>query len=156
MKSKRTDEIIIEEEIKSEDNDPIVPQVNINVPVEQPKDDLVSDKELLDTFSEITDNLREDRKQTDDFINKFADMVLNEGDASNSSKEALVNLLKIKSDLADKMAKIADLKTRIRLKERDTFPRYLAVNQTNTITTNGRSRAMLDEINKRNKDNDES
>jgi len=60
-------------------------------------------------------------------------MVINEGDATSASKEALVNLVKIKSETADKMTKIADLMTRIKLKERDTFPRYLAAQQKNTI-----------------------
>ena len=52
-------------------------------------------------------------------------MVLNGGDASTSSKEALVNLLKIKSDTADKMAKIADLMTRLKMKERSTYELWM-------------------------------
>jgi len=61
----------------------------------------------------------------DELLGKFCDMVINDGDASNASKEALVNLVKLKTDTADKMTKIADLMTRIKLKERDTYKPYL-------------------------------
>jgi hypothetical protein len=61
-------------------------------------------------------------------------MVLNDGDASSATKEAMVNVLKSKADITDKMAKIADLMTRIKLKDKDTFPRYLAAHQHNNVT----------------------
>jgi len=69
-------------------------------------------------------------------------------DASSASKEAIVNLLKIKTDTADKMAKIADLMTRIKLKERDTFPRYLAAQQNNKVIIEGSKREMIKSLNK--------
>jgi hypothetical protein len=37
----------------------------------------------------------------------------------------------MKTDTADKIIKIADLMTRIKLKERNTFPKYLAPQVTN-------------------------
>ena len=156
MKSKETEEVIIEESSEKAD-DPLVPQMNINVPAEQPKEELITDKELITAYDEVVTNLKEDRKQAEDFITKLADMVFNEGDASNSSKEALVNMFKTKSDIADKLIKIADLKTRIKLKERDTFPKFLAVHQNNTINNspNTRNRALIEEITRRNKDNEE-
>ena len=85
-------------------------------------------------------------------------MVMNEGDASSASKEAIVNLLKIKSDTSDKMAKIADLRTRMKMKERDTFPRYLAAQQNNKIIIEGSKREMIKSINKltARKNNDKS
>jgi hypothetical protein len=75
-------------------------------------------------------------------------MVMNDGDASSASKEAIVNLLKIKSDISDKKAKIADLETRIKLKEKDTFPRYLAAHQQNNVVIEGSKREMIKSINK--------
>jgi len=109
---------------------------------------LISDDALLGVYAEIMGNLRDDRKELDEYISTFANMVLNDGDATTSSKEALVNLVKIKSDIPDKMAKVADLMTRIKLKERDTFPRYLAAHQNNTINIGegGSKRALLEAI----------
>jgi hypothetical protein len=75
-------------------------------------------------------------------------MVINDGDASSASKEAIVNLMKIKSDTADKMSKVADLMTRIKLKDKDTFPRYLAAQQNNKVVIEGSKRDLLKSINK--------
>jgi anthranilate phosphoribosyltransferase len=52
-------------------------------------------------------------------------MVLNDGDSSTASKEALVNLLKTKIETSDRMSKIADLMTRIKLKQPDTYQPWM-------------------------------
>jgi hypothetical protein len=52
-------------------------------------------------------------------------MVLNDGDSSTASKEALVNLLKVKMDASDRMTRIADLMTRIKLKQPDTYQPWM-------------------------------
>jgi hypothetical protein len=98
-----------DELVKSEENLPtIAPGGHL---------DLVSDEDLLGMYDEIMSNLREDRNQTSELLDEFAEMVINGGDASNASKEALVNLVRHKLDTADKMTKIAELKTRIKLKQ---------------------------------------
>lgn len=131
----------------------MIPQMNVNVP-ELPSENItsniVSDEELVGIYSEIMGCIREDRQQVAGFIDTMAEMVINEGDATSSSKEALVNLVKIKSDMTDKMSKVADLMTRIKLKDKDTFPKYLAANQNNTININeGTSRrAIIEAVNK--------
>lgn len=133
----------------------IVPSMNLpisNTPQEQdPTSNLVSDDQLVEVYNEVLDNIRQDRKQVEDFINNFADLVINEGDSTSASKEALVNLVKIKSDMSDKMSKIADLMTRIKLKDKDTFPRYLAASQNNTININSGNtkRQLLESLNKK-------
>lgn len=83
------------------------------------KEDIVSDEMLLGIYSEILDNVRQDRGEIDEYLGRFADMVINEGDATTSSKEAVVNLMKMKTDQSDKMSKIADLMTRVKMKEKD-------------------------------------
>ena len=85
---------------------------------EQPKDAtmLIPDDKYLNLLDEIADNIREDRKQVSDYIDNMADMVINDGDPSSATKEALVNLVKVKTDLQDKMVKIADLMTRLKSK----------------------------------------
>ena len=78
---------------------------------------LVSDEALMGVYGEILTKLRDDRKQTSELVDTFSEMVINEGDSSTSSKEALVNLVKHKTDTVDKMAKIAELMTRVKLKQ---------------------------------------
>lgn len=141
----------------------VIPQMNVGMPVSEiivddDRKNIISDGELLGIYSEIMDCIREDRKQVSDFIDTMAEMVINDGDATSSSKESLVNLVKIKSDMADKMGKVADLMTRIKLKEKDTFPKYLAANQNNTINiSEGASRrSLIEAINKAKKKKDEN
>ena len=128
----------------------LLPTMNVgkNMIETEEKECIVSDEQVIDLYDEILENCRKDRESADEVLANFIDMVMNEGDASSASKEAIVNLLKIKSDTSDKMSKIADLMTRIKLKERDTFPRYLAAQQNNKIIIEGSKREMIKTINK--------
>jgi hypothetical protein len=143
-----------------EDIQKLIPSMNLNLqkPGDMPQDvsALVSDTALLTMMGEVAEFVRKDRDEIDQYMARFADMVFNEGDPTTSSKEALVNLIKMKSDTADKMSKVLDLMTRIKLKEKDTFPRYLAAHQNNTINIGdgGGKRALLEAINKAQKDKD--
>jgi len=93
---------------------------------EAPKDiSIVSDDALLGVYGEIMDNLRSDREQVSELLDTFSNMVLNDGDSTTSSKEALVNLLKTKIEASDKMTRIADLMTRIKLKQPDTYQPWM-------------------------------
>ena len=128
----------------------VIPAMNLSVPTEENNvlSNLVSDDQLLGIYGEIIDNLRQDRKDIDELLANFVEMVINDGDPSAASKEAVVNLVKIKSDTSDKMAKVADLMTRVKLKEQNTFPRYLAANQNNTINigNGGKATALRTEL----------
>lgn len=140
--------------------DELLPSMNVNL-ANKPDDAepaLIGDEMLLGIYGEILDNLRADRSEIDEFLQSIADMVINGGDATSASKEALVQLVKTKTETADKMAKIADLMTRVKLKEKDTFPRYLAASQNNTINIgdSGQKRALLEAINKVKRDESES
>lgn len=86
---------------------------------------IVSDEALLDVYGEIMNNLRSDRSQVAELVDTFSNMVVNEGDSSTSSKEALINLLKTKIEASDKMSRIADLMTRIKLKQPDTYQPWM-------------------------------
>lgn len=116
--------------------------------IEPPQECIVADEQILGLYDEILADCRKDSTSVDEALANFLDMVMNEGDASSASKEAIVNLLKIKSDIADKKAKVADLMTRIKLKERDTYPRYLAAQQNNKVVIEGSKREMIKSINK--------
>ena len=115
---------------------------------QETQDCIVEDNTLLDLYDEILDNARRDRDSVDEILVNFIDMVINDGDSSSASKEAIVNLMKIKSDTSDKMTKVADLMTRIKLKERDTFPRYLAAQQNSKVVIESSKREMIKQISK--------
>jgi hypothetical protein len=110
---------------------------------------IVSDENLLGIYEEIMLNLRSDRGQISDLVNTFSNMVINDGDSSTSSKEALVNLIKTKIDATDKMSKIADLMTRIKLKQPDTYQPWMggkkkeSVNTINIYDSSGINRKSL-------------
>lgn len=95
---------------------------------------IISDNNLLGVYDEIMNNLRSDRNQVSELVDTFCNMVVNDGDSSTSSKEALVNLIKVKIDASDKMSKIADLMTRIKLKQPDTYQPWMGKKESgNTI-----------------------
>lgn len=132
----------------------LIPQMNMNLPASPAPEDekIIPDVKLVGLYDEILSNVRKDRDEINSMIDNFSDMVFNSGDGSSASKEALVNLIKIKLDTSDKMSKIADLMTRVR--GTNTFPKYLAQNQNNTINiqnkklTPAEKRALLSENNK--------
>src|SRR5690606_18819706 len=103
----------VEEIVSSQDeNIPILQDVN-NFPVAELDDEpkglaIIENDTLLKVYDEILDNLRSDVKQASELLDNFANMVINDGDSSTASKEALVNLLKTKIEATDKMTKVAD------------------------------------------------
>jgi len=118
-----------------------LPQLNMNVNIpEQKKEEIVKSEQLIGYYNEILDDIREDRKEIDEVLKSFLEMVMNEGDATTSSKEALVNLLKMKTDQADKKTRIVDLLMRAFLKDKDTFPKYLGAKQENFFNISDGSR----------------
>ena len=121
------------------------------VPVENNSGELsiISDEMLLGIYGEILDNIRQDRVQIDSYVNEFAEMVINTGDASSASKEALVNLVRAKMDASDKMSKVADLITRLKMKDTNTFKPYMNKgNNTINIIENssGKSKSAIMKI----------
>jgi hypothetical protein len=122
---------------ENKDLEKLIPQLNVNLPANQDQQEekvLIPDDVWMGWCSEILNNCRQDRQELDDIKNNLVEMVMNEGDPSSATKEALTKCLEIKSNIADKMTKVLDLATRVKLKDRDTFPRYLAAHQNNTIT----------------------
>lgn len=125
-----------------------------SVVVTQPDivDSPVTDSDLHEIYSEILDDIRSDRNEINSLLNSFVEMVLNEGDSSSASKEAVVNLIKVKSDLADKKTKIADLMTTLRLKDKSISK--VTANQTNHIHITDK-RNLIESLTKYKKDKKE-
>jgi hypothetical protein len=156
VESETVEQELVEETFEDEfdelEIDSLIPNMSsmssISEITEPEKECIVKDEDVIDLYDEILQNCRKDRESVGEVLANFLDMVMNEGDASSASKEAIVNLLKINTDVNDKMAKIADLRTRMKLKEKDTFPRYLAAQQNNKVVIEGSKREMLKTINK--------
>lgn len=127
-------------ELVEEDLEGIFPPMNVAGPTQQVSDAamLISDQQYLGVLEEIMVCIRDDRKQVSDYIDNMADMVINDGDTTTATKEALVNLVKIKTDLQDKMLKAADLMTRLKLKNTYAYsgPHMNAIQQ-NNLNING-------------------
>ena len=122
----------------------LLPQLNLNVNLstETPKEELVKPEQLVSCYTNILSDITENTKEIDETLKNFIEMVMNEGDATTSSKEAVVNLLKMKADQVDKKTKVFDLLMRAHLKETDQFPRYM-VKQENTIKVEGSRKGKL-------------
>lgn len=134
----------------TEQIDQYIPAMNVSMPnpVDDQGPELIADEVLVGIYCEILDTIRQDRVEVSDIINNFCEMVMNQGDSSNGSKEAIVSLIKTKLDSADKMVKVADLMTRVKLKDKDTFPRYLTAKQENTINIgDGGKKELLKRLN---------
>lgn len=99
------------------------PQMNVALP-EKPPEQVpcpVTDEMLLGVYDEALDNIRTDRKEIDGLLANFVEMVINEGDSTTASKEALVKLVELKLETSEKITRVADLMTRVKLKERNTY-----------------------------------
>lgn len=115
------EEISKNRELSMEELDEFTPKMNVTLPDQPQKQQeditqLIPDEQYLNFIKEILTDIKDEKRQVSDYVDSFAEMVINSGDATTSSKEAFVNLVKIKVDLNDKMLKVADLMTRLKMK----------------------------------------
>lgn len=125
---------------ENKDLENLIPQMNVNVPAPQQQSEekvLIPDEVWLGWCHEVLNNLRQERQEVDEVKQSLVEMVINEGDSTSASKEAMTKMFEIKAGISEKMTRVLDLATRVKLKERDTFPRYLAAHQNNTINLDG-------------------
>jgi len=132
-------------------NKSIIPPVSVILPSSEGST-IVSDEQLMGLYGEILEDLRSDRKEVDAILSNFVEMVMNEGDSTSASKEALVNLTKLKSDIAIGKSKIADLMTSLKIKEKHASK--IQATQNNNITITDR-RNLIETINKLTNDKEE-
>ena len=69
-----------------------IPPMNLMVGNPNSTESPINDNDLLNIYSEIMGDLRNDRKEIDCLLNNFVEMVMNEGDSSSASKEAYKKL----------------------------------------------------------------
>jgi hypothetical protein len=92
---------------------------------------LIPDEKITDYYELAIDCIKEDRVEAGSRYLELADMVINGGDPSSATKEAMVNCLKIKSDSVNQMIKILDLWTRLKMKEKVTGSQVALYQQNN-------------------------
>lgn len=129
------------------DKDNKIEPLNVTVENKTPvlaQNNIVEDEYLINLYKEILEDIRVDRIEVDGLLSNFTDMVFNGGDVSGSSKEAVVNLAKIKTDILDKKTKIADLLTSLKIKEKNNSK--ASTNQTNHIHITDR-RSIIEAVN---------
>lgn len=123
-----------------------LPSIQLKIPPDQEKP-LIPDEKMLSYYEEVIENLRSDRAEASEMYLNFAEMIVNGGDGSSASKEALVNLLKIKTETNDRMIKVLDQWARIKTRD-NMFPKYLAVQQNNRIDQKPQAtRKMIEMLN---------
>ena len=101
------------------------------------KEELITDELLMSLYMELLAEIKNDRIEVDNLLQNFTDMVFNGGDVTSSSKESVVNLAKIKSDILDKKTKVADLLTSLKIKQKNQLK--VTTNNNSPININRRS-----------------
>jgi hypothetical protein len=153
--TKTVDKVEIETEPEIEDvlrpSELPIPSMNLGA-VQQTKDEkpLTTNEEMIEMYKKIINHCDEDRQEANSLFQDLKEMVINDGDASHSTKEAMMQALRIRCEAADKETKVMDLLMRYILKDKDTFPRYLAANQENNIIFKGNAskRSFLEKLEK--------
>ncbi len=122
-----------------------LPQVamNVNVPPTDPNAQLVKPEQIVGMCKAIADDLESEKAEITEAYTNFAEMVFNAGDATSASKEALVNLLKLRSDLVDKKSRLAEMMMKVFLKE---GVKSVTAHQHNDFHI-GDKKALLQELN---------
>lgn len=140
--------------MENDELEKMLPQINVSVPQQlqqqEEKESIIPPELILGLFDESLNDIKKQGEQIDSLIDNFVDMVINGGDSTTSSKEALVNLVRNKTDITNNKSKILELMTRIHLKDKDTFPRYLNLHaqQTNNIAGPNDKRELIKHLNK--------
>lgn len=128
---------------------PQVPQValNINLPPGETNIQLVQPEQIVSLVQTVMENIEGEKNEIQEAYVNFADMVFNSGDATSASKEALVNLLKLKSDLIDKKARMLEMMMKVYKTE---GPKTVTAHQHNDIHVHDK-RKLFDDLDKEDK-----
>ena len=105
--------------MESQQDNANLPQValNINIPPNDAKNELIKAEQIVGMCQQIASDIEDEKTEVTETLNNFAEMVFNAGDATSASKEALVNLLKLRSDLVDKKARLAEMMLKVFMKD---------------------------------------
>lgn len=120
-----------------------LPTMTVQVPQKaEPEKPIVTVDEMQAFLKEAVGMVRDDRAETSEYIKNFADMILNEGDASGPTKEAFVQLVKMKQDAATNLTKLIELMMRPLLKQSSESKPWLNATQHNEIKISPRRKLV--------------
>lgn len=120
-----------------------LPTMTVQVPQKaEPEKPIVTVDEMQAFLKEAVTMVRDDRAETSEYIKNFADMILNEGDASGPTKEAFVQLVKMKQDAATNLTKLIELMMRPLLKQSSESKPWLNATQHNEIKISPRRKLV--------------
>jgi len=128
-----------------------VPQValNISIPTNETNTSLVQADQIVGLVKNVMDDITVEKNEIQEAYTNFAEMVFNAGDATSASKEALVNLLKLKSDLIDKKARMLEMMMKVYNKEGQ-GPKTIVAHQHNDMHVHDK-RKLFTELDKEEK-----
>lgn len=134
----------MESSVEIPKKDIAIPQValNINLPPEVTNDfALVKQEEIVGLCKNIMEDINTEKNEIQEAYVNFAEMVFNAGDATSASKEALVNLLKLKSDLIDKKSRMMEVMMKAYNKE---GPKNITAHQHNDFHVHDKRKLFAD------------
>jgi len=123
-----------------------IPQValNISIPTAENSPALVNPEQIVGLVQTVMTDIDAEKIEIQEAYTNFAEMVFNAGDATSASKEALVNLLKLKSDLVDKKTRMLEMMMKVYKTE---GPKNVTVRQDNDFHVHDKRR-LFDELDK--------
>jgi hypothetical protein len=126
----------------------IVPQVAMNIGLPAPTEPaaIVHSDQIVGLVKDVMDNIEAEKNEIQEAYVNFAEMVFNAGDATGASKEALVNLLKLKSDLVDKKTRMLEMMMKVYNREGQ-GPKTIVAHQHNDMHVHDK-RKLFAEIDK--------
>lgn len=140
------------EKQQQEDNIPAV-AMNINLPTTTNEGgELVKGEQIASLCQSVLGDINSEKEEITHALDNFVEMVFNAGDATSASKEALVNLLKLRSDLVDKKTRVMEMMMRAYNRE---GPKNVTATQHNDIYINDNKRKLFQELDSKEKQNDD-
>lgn len=120
-----------------------IPQIALNVNIPVPESDLqiIEPNQITNLVQTVMTDIDCEKTEIQEAYANFADMVFNSGDATSASKEALVNLLKLKSDLIDKKSKMLEMMIKVYKTE---GPKTVTVKQENDFHVHDKRKLFSD------------
>lgn len=136
------------QEIQAGDTVPATPAptMQVNITPSDGADDLIPKEKVVAFLDEIADGLRGERSDTSRYIDDFYDMIVNGGDATSSTKESFVNLVRAKREVTSEMVRLLDLMVRLKSKDRSLPPVVQQVNEYKMSAARPKKSSVMDRL----------
>ena len=125
-----------------------LPVAAMNISVPTTTNEIVQSEQIVSLCQDVLGDIASEKDEITANLNNFADMVFNQGDATSASKEALVNLIKLRTDLVDKKTRVMEMMLRAYQKD---GPKTVNAQQHNDIYISDK-RKLFQELDKEEKE----